>query len=171
MNATLPETMNEIELFRYHGSVVHRIVSLNLEGFTQHESLIPLHPQGNCLNWIFGHLLLLHDQLLSMLGQKPVLGEHALRRFARGAPPLEDASEALDMEDAVQAWDEAAERLDAGLLALTAAEMDAPAPFSPTGDPNETVRSFLVVIFLHQAYHAGQIAVLRRSAGKAGVLG
>jgi len=41
---------------------------------------------------------------------------------------------------------------------------------SPTGNPNETVRTLLTTIMFHQAYHAGQTAVLRRIAGKEGAI-
>ena len=43
-----------------------------------------------------------------------------------------------------------------------------PRPF--TGDPNETVGSNLATFVFHECYHVGQTGVLRRVAGKAGVI-
>lgn len=53
---------------------------------------------------------------------------------------------------------------------LTSETLDRTAPFSPSGDPNETVRSLLTAISWHQAYHAGQMEILRRIAGKDGAI-
>jgi uncharacterized damage-inducible protein DinB len=117
-----------------------------------------------------GHLLCIYDEILPMLGQKPVMEKGALKRYARGTPPLRDSSEALELRDLITAWDEAAERIDAGLAGLTAKALDAPSPSSPNDDPGETVRSFLALVFFHQAYHAGQTGILRRIAGKAGAI-
>lgn len=62
------------------------------------------------------------------------------------------------------------ERVDAGLAGLTPDVVDSPAAGSPTGNPDETVRSLLTTVMFHQAYHAGQTAVLRRVAGKEGAI-
>jgi uncharacterized damage-inducible protein DinB len=102
--------------------------------------------------------------------QKPVMDEAVLKRYARGAPPIQDRAEALDFEKIVTAWNEAVERVDAGLAGLTPDVIDGPAAESPTGDPDETVRSLLTTVMFHQAYHAGQTAVLRRVAGKEGAI-
>ena len=48
--------------------------------------------------------------------------------------------------------------------------LDRPAPHSPSGNPDETVRSLLTTVFFHQAYHAGQTALLRRIAGREGAI-
>jgi uncharacterized damage-inducible protein DinB len=41
---------------------------------------------------------------------------------------------------------------------------------SPSGNPDETVRSLITTVMFHQAYHAGQTAVLRRIAGREGAI-
>ena len=87
-----------------------------------------------------------------------------------GAPlPLGNDSEALDFPTLLSAWTEAVERFDAGLAGVTPDLLDRPAD-SPTGDPDETVRTLLTTVMFHQAYHAGQTAVLRRIAGKEGAI-
>lgn len=161
---------SEIEIFRHSARTIHQVVRLNVDGLTQAESLIQPRPGGNCLNWVVGHLLCTYGHVLPMLGQSPVTEEGALHRYDRGSPPIKDASEARELSELLTAWDESAQRVDAGLAGLTSEVLDAPAPFSPSGDPNETVRSLLTVVFFHQAYHAGQTGILRRVAGKPGAI-
>jgi uncharacterized damage-inducible protein DinB len=160
----------EIEMFRRSAHVVHKVVQLNSADLTQAESLIQPRPAGNCLNWVIGHLLCVYGHALPLLGQKPVIEASALQRYDRGSSPITDAAEARELSELMNAWDETAERIDAGLLSLTSETLDAPAPFSPNNDPKETVRSLLTLIFFHQAYHAGQTGLLRRIVGKEGAI-
>ncbi|MGH9685350.1 MAG: DinB family protein [Candidatus Acidiferrales bacterium] len=161
---------NEVEIFRHNARTIHRVVRLNLDGVTQEESLIQPRPAGNCMNWVVGHLLWVYDRVLPLLGQTPVTEKDTFQRYARGSSSLHEAGEALDIQKMMAAWDTASERIDAGLAGLTLRALDALAPFSPSKNPNETVRSLLSGIFFHQAYHAGQTGILRRIAGKAGAI-
>jgi uncharacterized damage-inducible protein DinB len=86
------------------------------------------------------------------------------------AAPIQDRAEALSFEEMLNAWNQAVQRVDAGLAGLTPDVLDRPAPGSPSGNPNETVWSLLTTVMFHQAYHAGQTAVLQRVAGKEGAI-
>ncbi len=150
--------------------ITHHVVKLQLAGITHAESLVRPAAGGNCLNWVVGHLLTVEGLILSLLGQPPVMPAGALARYERGAPPLADGADALDLARLLAAWDEAAPRLEAGFAAITSERLASPAPFSPTGDPHETVGSLLTALVWHQGYHAGQAAILRRLAGKPGAI-
>jgi uncharacterized damage-inducible protein DinB len=170
MTTTATETLGEVRVLRLQTRAVQGVLKRNVDGLTEEESLIQPQPGGNCLNWVVGHLLYVYDRVLPMLGQAPVLGTDTLKRYGRGTSQLENSSEAMDMQKLMAAWDEAANRVDAGLEGLTAEALDRPAPFSPNDDPQETVRTLLSKIFFHQAYHAGQTGLLRRIAGKEGAI-
>jgi uncharacterized damage-inducible protein DinB len=170
MNAVTPAIMKDVEVFRHQARTTHKVVQINVDGLTQEDSLIQPHPGGNCLNWVVGHLVCIYDKTLPMLGQEPVMEADALKRYDRGAPPLQDPAEALELEDLMSAWDRTTERIVAGLEGLTPEVLDRPAPRSPGGNPDETVRSLLAVTFFHQSYHAGQTGLLRRLAGKEGAI-
>ena len=58
----------------------------------------------------------------------------------------------------------------AGLDAITPEALAAPAPLSPGGNPDETVGSLLAGLVFNEAYHSGQLGVLRRAAGKDGII-
>jgi uncharacterized damage-inducible protein DinB len=147
MTTAISGTLSEVELWRDNTRTTHRIVRRNVEGISHEESLAQPQPQGNCLNWVLGHLVCAYDETLSLLKQKPVLGREALKRYARGTPPLQDGAEATDLAELLNAWDQSSQRVEAGLASLTAEELDAKAPASPRNDPNETVRSLLGLCF------------------------
>jgi uncharacterized damage-inducible protein DinB len=170
MSTTVLSTLSEIEVWRDNARTTHQVVRRNVDGISHEESLAQPQPQGNCLNWVVGHLVCIYDEVLPLLKQKPVLGREALKRYARGTPPLRDASEAMDLAELMSAWDQSIDRVDAGLASLSAEDLEAKAPASPRNNPDETVRSLLGLVSFHQAYHAGQLGILRRLVGKPGAI-
>ncbi|MDB4951532.1 MAG: hypothetical protein JWM27_4181 [Gemmatimonadetes bacterium] len=160
----------EVEVFRSQARMTQQVVRMNTAGLTHEESLIQPDPAGNCLNWVVGHVLWVYNQVLGLLQQERVMPEAALKRYERGSPPIHRADEALDLDEMMATWDETARRVDAGLAGLTREVLDRPAPMSPSGNPDETVRSLVATVMFHQAYHAGQTGLLRRLAGKEGAI-
>ena len=165
-----PAIAGEVEILTRQTRATHGVLRRNVEGLTQEDCLNQPQPGGNCLNWVLGHLLCIYDSVLPAVGQEPVLDASALKRYERGSAELHVAGEAKPLSDLLAAWDEAAKRMEAGLGALTAERMDEPAPFSPTNNPKETVRSLLATVAFHQAYHTGQTGLLRRMADKEGAI-
>lgn len=171
MNAAAPAVNHELETFRHQAGMIGYVVLLNLDGVTQEESLVQPQPHGNCANWVLGHLVCIYNKALGLLGQQPVLDPAgSIARYDRGSSPMLDPSEALDISELLGAWKAATERVDAGLAELNPEMLDARAPFSPSNNPDETVRSLVSTVLFHQAYHAGQLGVLRRIAGKDGAI-
>lgn len=166
---TAPAAVSGIDLWRQQTRMTRDVVGINLGGLGHEDSLVQPRPGGNCLNWVLGHLLWVYDGLLPLLGQQPVLGQKTLEHYARGGRPIEDGTEAIGFDKLLTSWKEAIERVDAGLAALAPDVLDRPAQ-SPNGNPNETVRTLLTTVMFHQAYHAGQTALLRRVAGKEGAI-
>ena len=170
MSATVTDNTSEVQSFRRQAWMAQRVVRLNVEGVTHEESLIQPNPGGNCLNWIVGHLVWVYLGGLRVVGQTPPMEQSELSQYARGGPPLEDPSRARNFGELLAAWDDSTKRLDDGLAGFPADMLGQPAPFSPTDNPEETYRSLLSTMFFHQAYHAGQTAVLRRLIGKPGAI-
>jgi uncharacterized damage-inducible protein DinB len=170
MITAAPTAIREVEVFRQQTQMIHKVVGINVQGVTHEESLIQPDPGGNCLNWVLGHLLWAYNGALPLLGQESVMDKDAVKRYARGSSPIEDPAEAMAVQELLSRWDEATKRMDAGLASLTSEVLDRPAPSSPSGNPNETVRSLLTTLLFHQAYHAGQTGILRRLIGKEGAI-
>jgi uncharacterized damage-inducible protein DinB len=166
----MPSTHSEIDLLRQQAATTHLAVLTNVDGLTHEDSLIQPVPGGNRLNWVMGHLVLIDQRILRRLGQPPVMPLESLARYDRGTPPLTDPAQAVPFPTLVHAWAASAPAIDAGLAALTPAALESPVEFTPTHNPNETVRTLLTFLMFHQAYHAGQTGVLRRLAGKPGAI-
>jgi uncharacterized damage-inducible protein DinB len=162
--------MSGVASLRHQARLTREVVRRNLEGISHEESLIQPRPAGNCLNWVLGHLVSIYNQLLPLLERPQVLPGGTLALYARGSSPITRPSEAMPLQDLVRAWNEAAARVDAGLAELPAERLIERVPESPTGDPDETVGSLLLTVLFHQAYHAGQLGILRRIAGKPGAI-
>ena len=170
MSSQSAPTSREIDMLRHQSRMVRQVVHLNVDGLTQEETLIQPQPDGNCLNWVVGHLLAIYHHALPLLSQEPVLPASVLQRYDRGSMPIRNAADAMNISTLLTAWDECCRRIDAGLADLPLDRLDAPAPTSPTNNPDETVGSLLNTVCWHQAYHSGQTGILRRLADKPGAI-
>jgi uncharacterized damage-inducible protein DinB len=162
--------MIPIDSLLQQAGMTRKIVRMNLEGISHEESLAQPKPGGNCMNWVLGHLLWVYDSLLPLLGQPRVAGDGELDHYVRGSSPIRQPSDALPLERLVAAWQTAADRVDSGISNLPPERLAEPSANSPSGNPNETVGSLLFTVMFHQAYHAGQLGILRRLAGRPGAV-
>jgi uncharacterized damage-inducible protein DinB len=120
---------------------------------------------GNCLNWVLGHLVDARNGCLLMLEREPVIDKAAAGRYGRGSAPVTGPDDAVPPAELLAAFNAAQEPIVAGIAALSAEALAAPAPFSPGNDPEETVGSLLAGLVFHESYHAGQLGVIRRTLG------
>jgi hypothetical protein len=164
------DSPSAIDVMRQQAHMAQHVVRLNTDGVSHADSLVQPQPDGNCLNWVVGHLIAIYHHTFPLLGQQPVLPAQVLARYDRGSPPIRDASEATDFSELLTSWDETSRRFAAGLATLDPATLVSPAPLSPSNDPTETIGSLLCSIAWHQAYHAGQTGLLRRVTGKRGAI-
>jgi uncharacterized damage-inducible protein DinB len=162
--------MSAVANLLYQAQLTQNMVRLNVDGVSHEESLIQPRLEGNCLNWVLGHLLAIYTGVLPLLGQQPVRPREELSRYARGASAITTPADALPLDDLKTWWEESCARVAAGLAALPEERLAERAPFSPTNNPDETVGSLLATVLFHQAYHAGQLGTLRRIAGKPGAI-
>lgn len=136
--------------------VIHR----HIDDVSHAESLIQPPFQHNCLNWVLGHIMQNRDDLLRLLGAQPVLNEAESDRYQRGSEAVTTAAPAVvDFARLRQLLDEQQQRL-AGAFANSAVD----AMSRKIGD--NTLGETMRVLYFHDAYHTGQIDILRQVAGK-----
>jgi hypothetical protein len=142
-----------------------QVTELNLEGVGHAASLRSPQPDGNCINWILGHMVATRNAAFELLGAEPVWGETEARRYRRGSPPIRGDGEALRLE-----------RLQADLAASQTRlvplleGLSADALSRPSGEGERTVGDQLVKLAFHESYHAGQIGLMRRVVGLRGAI-
>lgn len=139
----------------------------NLAGVTNEESLQRPQPGGNTMNWIVGHVVRTRNQALGLLGEKPLFDDAEFEAYGANASA---AARSLSVDELKRRFDALGPALDGALRRSSPQQLSAAAPFSPTGNPNETVGSLLASIAFHEAYHLGQTGLSRRLLGKRGAL-
>jgi len=154
MNADLLAMLFEIN---------HYALKVNLAGITHEDSLRSPDTGGNCINWVLGHVLSNRNRVLELVGAPPVWEAKDAERFRRGSAPLTDPIAAMPFETMVSDLDRSQEEIMSGLARLNAEDLAKEAP-------RGTVAHELAGLQFHEAYHAGQIGLLRRIAGKEGAI-
>jgi DinB superfamily len=154
----------------YQFGLCSYVLEKNLGGVTHEESLINPQPGGSCLNWIVGHLTRSRNGALGILGQKPMfpMAEFAAYDDSGGTPFRSE--QAIPFDELKRRFKALQEPLVNGLSRMSAEVLGQPAPFSPTGNPKETIGSLLASLAFHEAYHVGQSGILRRVIGREGMV-
>jgi hypothetical protein len=142
------------------------VLERNLEGLSHEESLEQPASGGNCLNWVLGHILATRTHVHRLLGDEPVWSDAEAKRYERGSSPIVEAGPGVlplprlvdDLRTSSTRLRDALERVSDDDLAKRSGE-----GAQPVGDQ-------LIALHFHEAYHAGQIGLLRRLVGKAGAI-
>ena len=139
------------------------VIEKNLEGITTEESFVQPQAAGNCVNWVLGHIVATRNQIMELIGENPTLSEVESAPYKRGSKPLTDRSTALTLEKMFSDLQVSQDKLMAALQGMPSEELEA--PFGES-----TKYEQLAVLQFHEAYHAGQLGILRRFLGKPGAI-
>lgn len=138
------------------------VVKMQAQGLTQQESLQPV-PNGNCLNWVLGHIAVSRDDILQTLGEPTVMNADGVR-YKRGSDPLTEAEAGVLTLDELLSWlDLTQERIAA---ALSKMDETAFAHEYGSGERKTTIGQRLFFLYFHETYHVGQTELYRQFAGK-----
>ena len=162
-----PETSTETLAHQLH--FTHWVVNQTVADVSDDDALRQAAPNANNLNWILGHITATRNGMLQLAGCDPVLPTEIADRYKRGSEPVAE-DPAADLATLLAAFNAAQNRLTEALPALSRDVLTAKAPGSPTQNPDETVGSLLSLLVFHEAYHCGQLGILRRALGYEGVI-
>lgn len=148
----------------------NKLVEMNTSDVSHEESLVAPPRGGSCLNQVLGHLTRTRNVALGSMGQK---SPYPMEDF----DPYDDRTgvrftreNALPFDDLKRRFKAMQEPLLRAIRGMPAEVMASPPPKKFTGAPGETVGSNLATFVFHECYHVGQTGVLRRVAGKPGVV-
>jgi hypothetical protein len=146
-------------LYRFHARVLDRLALDMEEADWRHRS------GGNPALWILAHLMVSKRSLLRALGagSAPEAWEALAGRGGSGDAELPAAALLLP------AWYADNAVLATRLEGLDAAAANAPSPRT-LPDGSTTVGGMARFLQFHEAYHLGQIGLLRRQCGKPGTI-
>jgi hypothetical protein len=139
----------------------------SLAGLTREQGLARLGEEANPPLWIAAHLASSRYGLAQLIGlaRPRPWGE----RFTRGSD-LGELAALPEAEEIRSAWTSISEALAPRLAALGDAELDAPSPRKlPLDDPS--LLGALAFLTYHEAYHIGQLALVRKALGLGGLVG
>lgn len=130
-----------------------------LADLTHAQSLVQPPIEGNCINWILGHIVAYRNYALKMCQLAPAVSDAVEQRYAKdSAPVLANGSDAVQFEVLRQAYFDGHDRLMAYVATMSAeqaAEIVSTAGFT-------LPRAEILTTFLrHETYHIGQLEWLR----------
>ena len=141
----------------------HAILHQQVNGITQAESMLQPPFQGNCLNWVVGHILCVYGECLEVMGLPGTLSEAELKKYGYGSEPLTDCTQGSDLAEMLQKLDEGLARITQHLTSMTQADQEHEVTIwlGPV-----SLLEALSVMQWHASYHTGQLELLRQLAGK-----
>ncbi len=154
--------MEASELARLY-ETVYRVVCQNLGDIGEEESLKPPPGGGNCINWVFGHVVATRQVVLRLAGTESWWDGEQARTYSAGDDGSWSPDRALPLEALLADYHRSQELLARALPGVSAEALAAPAFFGTVGDT-------LAFLQFHEGYHAGQLGILRRVLGKPGVI-
>jgi hypothetical protein len=144
------------------------LVRQAVAGLSEDELLRQPAEGSNPMTWIVGHLVSSRFGLMTLVGGPaerpawaPLFARGRTRESSDAYPPVAELLDALEV---------AAERLPVLMADLTETQWNAPSPRTfPIAD--RSVRGALSFMTLHESYHVGQLAYLRKWLGHSPLVG
>ncbi len=160
--------MNANDLARMY-EISYGAINRNLEDVTHEESLVRP-PAGNCLNWVLGHIVVYRGSMLKIIGRRPVFEGERAAPYLRGTHP--DGSEHyLDLATLRGLLSDSHQEFIPALSTLTDEELSSNVPEEFNRPPLAgSISNALARLSFHESYHAGQVGLLRRIAGREGAI-
>lgn len=136
---------------------------------SQEESLFQPPGGGNCVNWLLGHVVVSRNEMLELLGLEPVWGQEERSRYAQGSPPITGPGPGvLEIGRLLDDYEATQRPLLEAVAAATDEELALQVPwFGGSLDKSGVLGGYL----FHEAYHLGQIGMVRRLLGRSSAVG
>ena len=160
--------MNEAEvvaliLRRNQNAIVKAI-----EGLSHAESLLQLPGEGNCMNWVLGHIATFRDGMLADIRQPEYMTEAEAKLYDAGSKPITVESKSVDFERLVELQTQTYDAISRWLESNPAgfereSRQDGPIRKGYLGYW-ETVIEHFAQNMGHESIHAGELSALRELA-------
>ncbi|MEM7552327.1 MAG: hypothetical protein AAF363_21760 [Bacteroidota bacterium] len=132
-----------------------QMFKLVIKDISNGESLQSPGNNMNSINWICGHITYMRTKMFRQLNKPFELDKAYESYYASGTHPSPSKSE--DLEDIVELYHSSSKELSEELQSSISA-----------GNLSEEAASAINNYLIHEAYHIGQVGLLRRYLGKEG---
>jgi hypothetical protein len=132
-------------------ATLKRVMEINASDITHEDSLISSPQDGNSVNWITGHMIVIRDFMREAMGLKAAVSKEMKDIYDRGTANVTKEN-AMKFEDLLKIYYDGTDEM---LKQLEAAELT----------DEEKIKTISTLVF-HESYHAGQIGLFRRIMGK-----
>jgi hypothetical protein len=136
----------------------HWLINTITEGLTNADSLVQPPYDGNCLNWVLGHILASRQTALKLVGAEPIWNQNEIDRYKTGSRPVTNEDRAIPMEKLISDLDESQTRIAEALGLKSEEELVQEAE---TDRGLKPVAQHLAGLHWHETYHTGQLELLR----------
>ena len=136
------------------------VIRLQCQDIPHADSLTQPTYNGNCLNWVIGHIVAERNRIHALLDLPPVWEDAIAARYRRGSAPVTtDGPDIVPLDDMLAALDQSTAAVAKSLRKRTLADMNERAS-------DQTLGHALLVLYWHESYHTGQTEILRQVSGK-----
>lgn len=151
-------------------TMTHWAALKSIDGIDHDESVSLPEATGNSMNWVLGHLIVTRGEILGLLGRDGIWDKSESEIYKRGSDRLTDPSKATDFGKIKSDFATSQEAILEALEAQTAETLSSRVDFSFVGRDEDSLEAVLAGFAFHEAYHVGQIGILRRFLGHPGVI-
>jgi len=139
-----------------------------LADVSQADSLRVVQPADKSINWLLGHIVSARAKLLGILGMELPWKEEIMGIYGGPDAPPFAASSAKPLSDLRALLNESLRTLDE-TLRKNEAMLEQPCDGLPHVSSGGTIADRVGAFACHEAYHVGQIGLMRRLMGKPGL--
>jgi DinB superfamily len=156
----MPQARLLSKLFEMNYGALYR----NLEGITHEDSLFMPEPGGNPINWVVGHVVATRSRMFGMLKLELIWTNGATMLYS-GLDGTGWAPEsAMNLKTIESDLARSQSVLMSALDEMTGRDLNR------RSEDGRNLAEILGFFHFHEAYHVGQVGVLRRILGKQGVI-
>ena len=141
-----------------------------MDGVTDAQAAYRLNPHTNAFDRIAGHIVVCRYGMAGIAGikaEEPPWGSFG--EFGKGTQFKEELT-CPALADIAAAYHEITAILGETLPKVTEETLSGPAPFTIPGD-DQTTGGMLAFFAMHESYHVGQLALLRKSMDQIRIMG
>ena len=137
----------------------HSGIKRQLEGLDHDDSVQQPPFDGNCINWIVGHVVVARCNFMMMLDVPSIWGMEKCRRYIPGSAPVTGSGDGVPFDSLLADLERTQEQLFTALSRVSVEELCAVRD-------DQTIGEHLISYHAHESYHLGQLGILRQLIGK-----